>query len=472
MKNKNLLLILPLVLLGCFSKTNTSLVSSSSSVIQPSSPSSSSINEDISNPDYITYKQIRPTLMPSTGTITPVIFFVDFDDYKATNEEYIRTVTAFNGPSEETVWTSVKDFYDLSSYGLLDLVFEVPSEFHTMRHESSYYDANAGQNILEELIQDFGSEYFADEKYDSDSDGIIDGVIIIYTHPSARSSSWWGSASIWLEYEVGNVTITNFFSASIDYNDAKTRFCEDYTIIAVSNYEVCTEDTTRIGADAATYIHEIGHLMGLPDYYDNVGYDGYTGGLGGIDIMDLTYGDNNAWSKIMLGWITPPRITSGTINLDMYGLIDAQQAVVIGSTKEYLDDNDYYVIAFYQISKINKFTYYMEVDFEPTVYYTKPGLIIYHVNLGESPEHISNNNSNTEHKLISLVEADNDDSIDKRISSCPTGYLACDNDIFTATGTYQLSLDLSYGYNGKVDFILDIRHIYEDHADFSITLVS
>ena len=52
-------------------------------------------------------------------------------------------------------------------------------------------------------------------------------------------------------------------------------------------------------------IHETGHSLGLPDYYDYDGSQGPDGGVGGLDQMDGNWGDHNCFSKYVLGWVAP-----------------------------------------------------------------------------------------------------------------------------------------------------------------------
>jgi len=50
-------------------------------------------------------------------------------------------------------------------------------------------------------------------------------------------------------------------------------------------------------------IHETGHALGLPDYYDYDDKVGPRGGVGGLDMMDNNWGDHNPFSKWLLGWL-------------------------------------------------------------------------------------------------------------------------------------------------------------------------
>ena len=56
------------------------------------------------------------------------------------------------------------------------------------------------------------------------------------------------------------------------------------------------------------------------DYYDYEEGNGPDGGIGGGDMMDYNVGDHNAYSKMMLGWISPIVMTdTDTITLSSFG---------------------------------------------------------------------------------------------------------------------------------------------------------
>ena len=59
----------------------------------------------------------------------------------------------------------------------------------------------------------------------------------------------------------------------------------------------------------STYLHEMGHCMGLPDYY-LYGVDDFEGmhGSAGYDLMDEAFSDFSAISKLMLGWYREDQI--------------------------------------------------------------------------------------------------------------------------------------------------------------------
>jgi len=59
----------------------------------------------------------------------------------------------------------------------------------------------------------------------------------------------------------------------------------------------------------------MGHVLGLPDYYDYNTTIGPQGGVGGFDMMDGNWLDHNTFSKYMLDWTTPIVIGSNPMIL-------------------------------------------------------------------------------------------------------------------------------------------------------------
>ena len=71
--------------------------------------------------------------------------------------------------------------------------------------------------------------------------------------------------------------------------------------------------------NAETYIHEVGHLLGMPDLYpysDTLQF----GPVGGFDMMDYNSGDHGPFNKLVYGWLQPLLATSGSyqVTLDAY----------------------------------------------------------------------------------------------------------------------------------------------------------
>ena len=71
------------------------------------------------------------------------------------------------------------------------------------------------------------------------------------------------------------------------------------------------EDTSHCTIDAHTYIHEMGHVLGLDDYYDYSYYGNQP--AGGFSMQDYNVGGHDPFSKMALGWVEPYAPTSNSI---------------------------------------------------------------------------------------------------------------------------------------------------------------
>ena len=141
-------------------------------------------------------------------------------------------------------------------------------------------------------------------QYDADGDGVLDRVLFYY---AGYDQAEGGSAdAIWSHHQ-------DIQQHSSDPEIAETRF--DGIRLG---YYFCTSElrgstgTEPIGI--GTTVHEMGHALGLPDFYDtNGGEDGLAGGLYQFSAMCRGLYNNdgdlppylNAMERILLGWMDP-----------------------------------------------------------------------------------------------------------------------------------------------------------------------
>ena len=261
--------------------------------------------------------------LPSTGNIDCLVVPVQFPDTQAiTSADLEKLNKAFNGTAADTGWQSVSSYYALSSYNKLNLNYDIwgvnigtSGNVFTASHDSTYYNNyNQTVDVGDYTYTQYGDEVILLEvlewlegqidltKYDTNNDGCIDAVYLIYSADvdyQSDSSIYWA----YVTWYSGNRQFDGkdayyYLFAGFDFMD------EDADRADGTEYSGTIEG---LNINASTYIHETGHLMGLDDYYD---YDMTVGsgeGLGGADMMDYTVGDHGVYSKIMLGWITPHR---------------------------------------------------------------------------------------------------------------------------------------------------------------------
>ena len=145
-----------------------------------------------------------------------------------------------------------------------------------------------------------------------------------------------------------------------------------------------------------TYIHEFGHVLGADDYYDT---EYFEEPMSGYDIMDMTAGDHNAYTKFHFGWITESRLvvtdTKVTLKLNDFGKT-GDTIIIANDWDESLGAyQEYYVIAYYQSTGLNS---------DGAGYFKNDGVVVYHVNSslypyvkdGETLYNVYNNNTSSE----------------------------------------------------------------------------
>lgn len=246
-------------------------------------------------------------LAPSTGKVDILLVPIEFKDVRIEiNKNMIEK--AFNGEDDEVVeWYSVSEYYKISSYGKLDLSFNILDSYVPI-NDSSYYEKidylKASADIACEALS-YYEESIDYSDYDSNNDGYIDGIYFIYNKPvdtTFQNSLWWA--------------YTYYFdNASIKFDNLKMK---SYVF---AGYDFLKDNNQQ--CNTHTYIHETAHLFGIDDYYDYYPSAGASkGGLAGADIMDDTIGDHNAFTKSLLGWSNGKVINTSkesiTINLEVF----------------------------------------------------------------------------------------------------------------------------------------------------------
>lgn len=223
--------------------------------------------------------------MPSQGDARIAVFSVDFSDckyeYKASTDEVEKALFADADENSKLYpLESVAAFYERSSKGAINLsgkAFE-----YTAQHPISFYEGDKFHvALIDEVINAFDPQIDFND-YDADKDGTIDSIMIIV--PSSASKEYWWSTSGGYG---GN--------KSIKHDGLKLGH------VIVGNRNI--EGKNNYSSFCCTYSHEMGHCMGLPDYY-LYNRDDFQGmhGSAGFELMDDAAGDFGAASKLMLGW--------------------------------------------------------------------------------------------------------------------------------------------------------------------------
>jgi M6 family metalloprotease-like protein len=250
---------------------------------------------------YDLAKNANMNALPSSGDIDLLVIPVTIKGYEknATSKNKERIEEAFSGDFKN--YYSVQDFYEKSSYGEVSMDVTVsdrfdlglsPDEIYLQR---TRYGDDGTYYVLDEALKWY-QESTGDDltKFDSDKDGLVDAVWLVYSAPNYTNASYDS------RYSSAYRAFTYRDYVNIDEANILEPLGGAY---ARASFDFLNYGYGDSGVDSHTFIHETGHLFGLLDYYNTDGY--YNEISGKIDTMDIGIGDHNAMSKYSLGWVEP-----------------------------------------------------------------------------------------------------------------------------------------------------------------------
>lgn len=349
-----------------------------------------------------------PSTLPSIGNPKIFVLLIEFPDYSHTIEaSTIQDMLFGAGNQGYYPYESLRSFYERSSYGKLHIEGDVYGWYKAQNVRDTY--TNDAEGLIEEALAYYHSQGMRFDKYDNDGNGQVEYFAVFWTGPDTGwANFWWG----WQGYfSDGEYTIDGK-----SLGDFSWQWEED---------------------NPGTIIHETGHALGIPDYYDYDDSVGPRGGVGGLDIMDGVWGDHNAYSKWVLGWLTPQVVTSAA-ELTLTPLSTTPSAVVMAKDFNGAGwEGEYFLIQ-------NRYSAANDSDLPGN------GFMIHHVDARVGCDGSTlYNNSYTEHKLLRLMEADGLEEIEKgKWGDAEDFYNASTNDSFT-----PVSFPCSDFYDGTASLV-------------------
>lgn len=347
--------------------------------------------------------------MPSLGTAKPLVLLIEFPDQRRPRFISAEDIEgALFGISNKD---SLSAYYYRSSYGNLSIEGTV-LDWYCMEKERLAYDSD--KEIMWEVLDYYIEEQGLDlSEYDADGDGIVDSLYVLWAGNMDMSSGMWSSAyrSTWSNSpEEWETEITGYI------------FVPGTTVWSTVPPLVCNVNSLT---------HETGHLLGLNDYYsydttdreddnDGAAYTGgaLEGGLGGMDMMDANIGEQNAFSKWLLGWLEPEVVEYEEIE----NLKEEERVYTLNPSNEQGD------AIFVKLKSFDSlFTELLVIEVvSPTMNakdltrLKEPVVRILHVAATLDEENLEGNwrgfgfaydNSYTSTKFISILEADGEDEV-------------------------------------------------------------
>ena len=263
------------------------------------------------------------------------VILVSYQDlaFKQTNEAMTEWAMGDNYTYNGATGSIHQYFYD-QSWGKYDMEIDVYGPV-TVSRNASYYgsnDWNGNDQYPDELVVEAcklahdscGADF---SKYDSDNDGKVDWVVILYAGKGEADGG--ASSTIWPhQYELSYT--------GMDFQlDGKT--VDHYCCLN----EIDGNSSKRCGI--GTFCHEFSHVMGLPDFYATNQASHRT--LGSWDIMDYGPYNNNgntppnysAYERWFMGWIEPTLLNTAC-SVTLPPLQDSKAACLITESGQGISD--------------------------------------------------------------------------------------------------------------------------------------
>jgi len=329
---------------------------------------------------------------------------------------------------------SMTDYYNEVSYSQFNLTGVVYGWFTTDFDMSYYAGTTNGKggdfpnnrrgfaaHIIEKADATVDYSLYDNDGLDGipnsgDDDGYADAIGIVFQGVGANSHP--GNDNLWPSK--GSLGSNEYTSNDVSANGGN---------ILVNSYFLCPEKAGENYSyqirQIGTYVHEFGHVLGLPDLYDRTDasegpdFDDSEGlgkwclmaggSWGGDSKHPETPAHMSAWCKIQLGWIQPIVLTTDqTIN------IKNQET----NSEAYLIWEDQHKLSRYFLIENRQ-----KVGFDR--YLRGDGLLIYHVDenrrWGSYRYSKGYCNDDETHKLVDLEEADGNADLDNNINSSDAG---------------------------------------------------
>lgn len=288
-----------------------------------------------------------PAYFPHTGSPKVLVILTQFSDSTFAAADPVKSFNDyFNHKgklpdytlNEKRNYGSVKQYFHDMSNGMFTPQFDIVGPI-TLPKPGSYYGQDEGyrkDTKITELIHDAcnavsGTVNF--DEYDSNNDGNIDLVYILYAGYSQSSAPHlkdliWPKAGTLYPFKVGNKNVSRYgVSNELNY---------------YPGYELSAAPYKRING-IGLFCHEFSHTMGLPDFYPYAASAQKDDQA--MEIWDLMdggeYTDNGytptpytPWEKEVMGWSSLQTIGSEPAKITL----QADQALKLptDNEKEYL----------------------------------------------------------------------------------------------------------------------------------------
>ena len=288
--------------------------------------------------------------------VVPVIYSDNADTAEklAANKETMRKI--FFGESEETTWESVSSYYYKSSFHQLHIEGEVVDHVKLKKTYTEYTSSGLAA-IYNDIVEEVYDKLFTieeaplkgrEKEFDSNGDGVIDGIYMVpdshINHSDGGSLGWAFTTRHGFKSKLAKkknpqwANIGTYCWTSIDFST-----------------ETLSDRPSLEKPDAHTFIHEMGHQLGLADYYDPNTQGSST--AGGATMQDQNICDHDIYSKYLFGWTDMQAVTSAneeaTIQITLKPSQTSGQALLIADEWNGSSLDEYLLLEYYTPDGLN-----------------------------------------------------------------------------------------------------------------------
>lgn len=335
----------------------------------------------------------------SLGSPTIAVVLAEFYDVKfseevsgANPEETFQKF--FNGNGNDTPerytdhgsYGAVRDYFRDQSQGLFTPNFKVAGTVTVNSTHNAYPNNRAGfrDEALAKAAQLEGIDW---SEYDSDEDGKVDAVIIVFPGLGHNQN---GDANDMHACCWSGAVTKNGVTFATQLIGPEQRLKSSGPVI------------NGIGV----FCHEMSHMLGLPDFYDTLS----PADAPGMDIWDIMdYGEYTgagtrptgytAYEKEYMGWITIPEL-EGAQHVEMKALAEGGQAYRISNPA---NKDEYYIL------EVRNKNYteggYYNWDETMCKTYSGQGLLVTHVDYSANLWNANTPNADKDHQRMIIVPA-------------------------------------------------------------------
>lgn len=331
---------------------------------------------------------ICPTSFPACGERRGLVILVEYQDVRFNTpdaKDYFTRMLNEEGFSDYGATGSARDYFVYNSMGAFTPQFDVygpvllpDKRLHYGVNDSWGNDKRPHEMVIE-ACQLLDAEIDFND-YDIDGDGFVDNIFVIYADKGENAGG--PATSVWPH--------------SADIFDMTGRYHE-FDGIKINHY-ACTNETVEYNGQnrpdgIGTFVHEFGHVIGLPDLYTTVYNKAFTPGE--WSVMDegpynnegRTPPNYSAYERFSLGWIEPERLSAG--DKELLPIDVSNHCYIVTSDRP----NEYFLLE-NRRQEGNDF------------YIPWHGMLIWHVDYDADIWFANEVNNEVGHQRVDLVEAD------------------------------------------------------------------